>query len=124
MRLTPAQPEELIAVADLVNSAYRGESRARAGPPRPTTSAASARTRRRLRADLAQPPAARLLAMRDEPGGALLGCVWLEPAEEGGLVSRDAHGCGRTCRIASWAAPCWPRPRATARRLSARAASG
>ena len=34
-----------------------------------------------LRADLAAKPDAKLLVLRDQPGGELLGCVWLEPVD-------------------------------------------
>ena len=83
MRLTPATPDELVSVAGLVNSAYRGES-SRAGWTTEADDIGGQRTdAATLAADIAANPAARLLITRDEPGGALLGCVWLEPAEPG-----------------------------------------
>jgi ribosomal protein S18 acetylase RimI-like enzyme len=83
MDLTPAKPEELTAVAALVNSAYRGEG-SRAGWTTETDYIGGQRTdAETLRADLAGNPNARLLVLRDAPGGPLLGCVWLEPAEPG-----------------------------------------
>jgi ribosomal protein S18 acetylase RimI-like enzyme len=83
MDLRPAKPAELPAVAALVNSAYRGES-SRQGWTTETDYIGGQRTdAATLAADLAASPGARLLVMRDEPGGPMLGCVWLEPAEPG-----------------------------------------
>ena len=83
MELAPAQPEEMTAVAALVNSAYRGES-SRQGWTTETDYIGGQRTDpETLRADLAANPDACLLVLRDAPGGPLLGCVWLEPAEPG-----------------------------------------
>ena len=89
--LTPATPSELPEVAALVNAAYRGES-ARQGWTHEADFLDGERTDvATLRADLAAKPDAKLLVLRDEPGGELLGCVWLEPADGAGLVSRHAH---------------------------------
>jgi ribosomal protein S18 acetylase RimI-like enzyme len=83
MDLRPATPDELPAVAELVNGAYRGEG-ARAGWTTETDYIGGQRTDpATLAADLAATPEARLLVMRDETDGPLLGCVWLEPAEPG-----------------------------------------
>src|SRR6185437_5693400 len=83
MTLDPATPDELPAIAALVNGAYRGEG-ARRGWTTESDYIDGQRTDpATLRADLEANPAARLLTLRDEPGGALLGCVWLEPAEAG-----------------------------------------
>ena len=76
MHLTPAQDDDLEAVAAMVNRAYRaGEGwtheAAYVVGERTTTAA--------LRADLAASPEAMLLTLRDEPAGPLLGVVWLEP---------------------------------------------
>jgi ribosomal protein S18 acetylase RimI-like enzyme len=83
MDLRPATPDELPAIADLVNGAYRGGD-AGAGW---TTEAGYIEGQRTdaetLRTDLAAQPAAQLLTLRDDPAGPLLGCVWLEPAEPG-----------------------------------------
>jgi ribosomal protein S18 acetylase RimI-like enzyme len=83
MDLRAAAEDELPAVADLVNSAYRG-----AGSHQGWTTEADYIGGQRtdpetLRRDLALQPEARLLVMRDAPDGPLLGCVWLEPAGEG-----------------------------------------
>jgi ribosomal protein S18 acetylase RimI-like enzyme len=82
MDLRPATPDDLPAIADLVNAAYRG-----AGAQQGWTTEAGYIDGQRtdvdtLRRDLASQPGARLLAMRDAPDGPLLGCVWLEPAGE------------------------------------------
>lgn len=82
MDLRPAADAELAAVADLVNSAYRGES-SRQGWTTETDYIGGQRTDpETLRRDLAAEPRARLLVLRDEADGPLLGCVWLEPADE------------------------------------------
>jgi GNAT superfamily N-acetyltransferase len=85
MPLYPAAPAELPAVAALVNSAYRGEI-SRQGW---TTEADYIEGQRTdadaLAADLAANPRARLLVLRDRPEAALLGTVWLEPVDEGGV---------------------------------------
>ena len=82
MPLYPAAARDLPAVADLVNSAYRGES-SRAGWTTEADYLGGQRTdAATLARDLAQ-PGAMLLTLRDDPHGELLGCVWLEPAEPG-----------------------------------------
>jgi len=67
----------------LVNSAYRGQG-AQAGW---TTEAGYIDGQRidleSLRVDLAAAPQALILTARDEPEGPILGCVWLEPAQDG-----------------------------------------
>jgi GNAT superfamily N-acetyltransferase len=81
MALCPASDAEIPAVADLVNSAYRGQS-ARQGWTHEADYLGGQRTdAQTLRADLAGQPGARLLVWRDGAEGPL-GCVWLEPAEE------------------------------------------
>jgi GNAT superfamily N-acetyltransferase len=79
--LSPAADAEIPALADFVNAAYRGDS-ARAGWAHEADVLGGQRTDpAMLRADLAARPDARLLAWRQAE--ALLGCVWLEPAEGG-----------------------------------------
>ena len=74
-----ATDAELDAIAALVNSAYRGES-SRAGWATEADLVGGQRTdAMMLRSDLAARPGAVLLVVRDEPGGELLGSVWLEP---------------------------------------------
>ncbi len=81
MPLALATPDELPAIAALVNGAYRGEG-ARQGWTTESDYIDGQRTdAATLRADLEASPAARLLTLRDAPGGPLLGCVWREPAE-------------------------------------------
>lgn len=82
MKLFEAKSADLAAVAELVNSAYRGET-SRQGW---TTEADFLDGQRTdpdtLARDLADEPRARLMTLRDDEGGALLGCVWLEPTDE------------------------------------------
>ncbi|MBO9709206.1 MAG: GNAT family N-acetyltransferase [Caulobacter sp.] len=79
MIFAPAAESEFPAIVDLVNSAYRGQG-AQAGW---TTEAGYIDGQRidleSLKQDLAEAPEAVLLTLRDEEGGPLLGCVWLEP---------------------------------------------
>src|SRR5665213_3696623 len=83
MPLFPANPDELPAIAALVNSAYRGEA-ARQGWTHEADYLDGARTdAETLRRDLEAAPGAALFTWRDAPGEELLGCVWLEPAGEG-----------------------------------------
>lgn len=82
MPLYPAADSDLPEVADLVNSAYRGDS-SRQGW---TTEADYLDGQRTdvvsLRRDLAEHPRAVILLLRDTPGGPVLGGCWLEPAGE------------------------------------------
>lgn len=83
MPLFPASPADLPAVADLVNSAYRGET-SRQGWTTEADYLDGQRTNpQTLARDLAAQKDAVLLTLRDEADGPLLGCVWLEPAEAG-----------------------------------------
>jgi ribosomal protein S18 acetylase RimI-like enzyme len=81
--LTAAANDDLPEVVALINSSYRGES-SRAGWTHEADYIDGERTTlAKLKADLAASPLARLLLLRDEPGGPLLGCVWLEPKDGG-----------------------------------------
>jgi ribosomal protein S18 acetylase RimI-like enzyme len=83
MPLYPAADSDLPAVAALVNSAYRGET-SRQGWTTESDYLDGQRTDvDSLRRDLASQPGARILTLRDTPGGDLLGSVWLEPAGDG-----------------------------------------
>jgi ribosomal protein S18 acetylase RimI-like enzyme len=83
MPLYPATASDLPAIADLVNSAYRGET-SRQGWTTEADYLGGQRTdAQTLAGDLADQPAAVLLTLRDTPDGPLLGSVWLEPAEDG-----------------------------------------
>lgn len=80
MPLFPATAADLPAIADLVNSAYRGES-SRQGWTTEADYLDGQRTDpATLAADLAEQPEAVLLTLRDQADGLLLGSVWLEPA--------------------------------------------
>lgn len=82
MHISPAAASDLPAVADLVNSAYRGES-SRQGWTTEADYLGGQRTDAQiLQHDLAAKPEAMLLTLRDEAGGPLLGCAWLEPAND------------------------------------------
>jgi ribosomal protein S18 acetylase RimI-like enzyme len=79
VHVTIATDADLDAVAALVNSGYRGDA-SRAGWTTEADLLGGQRTDpASLRADLAARPGAALLTLRDEPGGELLGSVWLEP---------------------------------------------
>lgn len=83
MLLVPATPVELPAIADLVNSAYRGES-SRQGWTTEADYLGGQRTdAETLARDLAAQAGAVLLTLREVADGPLMGCVWLEPAEAG-----------------------------------------
>ncbi|MGR4864368.1 GNAT family N-acetyltransferase [Caulobacter sp. LARHSG274] len=82
MIFAPAAEPDFPAIVALVNSAYRGQG-AQAGW---TTEAGYIDGQRidldTLRQDLADSPQAVLLTLRDAADGPLLGCVWLEPADD------------------------------------------
>ena len=79
VHVTIATDADLDSIAALVNSGYRGDS-SRAGWTTEADFLGGQRTdAEALRTDLAARPDAVLLTLRDEPGGALLGSVWLEP---------------------------------------------
>lgn len=92
MIFAPAVETEFPAIVDLVNSAYRGQG-AQAGW---TTEAGYIDGQRidleSLKEDLADSPNAVLLTLRDEDGGPLLGCVWIEP--DGEVPPEDAKRGG------------------------------
>ncbi len=78
MIIAPAADADLEAIADLVNSAYRGDS-SRAGWTTEADYLDGQRTDAgSLRADLACKTGSVILALRDAPGGPILGSVWLE----------------------------------------------
>lgn len=80
MPLYPAHPDDFPAIADLVNSAYRGDS-SRAGWTTEADYLDGQRTdAQTLAGDLAAQPRAELLVLRDGPDEELLGTVWLEPS--------------------------------------------
>ena len=82
MHVTIATDADLDAIARLVNSGYRGDS-SRAGWTTEADFLGGQRTdAEALRADLASRAGAVVLTLRDEPGGELLGSVWLEPLRD------------------------------------------
>jgi ribosomal protein S18 acetylase RimI-like enzyme len=84
MLIRPAVESELSAIADLVNSAYRGDS-SRAGWTTEADYLDGQRTdAETLRRDLAQTPGAVILTLRDAEGGPILGTVWLAPGANHG----------------------------------------
>jgi ribosomal protein S18 acetylase RimI-like enzyme len=103
MLLAPAQDQDLPAIADLVNLAYRGDEAQKGW----TTEAAFMGGQRTdaasLRADLAAKPGSTILTLRQAQGEKLAGCVWLEPQGQGvwllGMLAVDpnlqAGGVGR-----------------------------
>ena len=79
MSLIPAAESDLEAVVALVNRAYRGTE----GWTNEGEYLGGQRTDlQTLRNDLAAEPEARLLTMRDDDDGPLLGVVWVEPSED------------------------------------------
>jgi ribosomal protein S18 acetylase RimI-like enzyme len=111
--ITPYVPEDLAAVADLVNSAYRGQS-AKVGWAHESDYIDGQRTSvADLKADLAADPAPDLLVLRREAGGEILACVLIErtTAADGGLAgyigmltvnpNLQAEGVGRVLLAAA-----------------------
>jgi GNAT superfamily N-acetyltransferase len=83
MPLYPAASCDLPAVIALVNRAYRGaDAGARDWATESAYIVGDRLTESLLAADLARNPDAALLLWRDDPGGDLLGCVWLEPVAQ------------------------------------------
>jgi ribosomal protein S18 acetylase RimI-like enzyme len=103
MLLAPAADQDLPAVADLVNLAYRGDEAQKGW----TTEAAFMGGQRTdadmLRADLAARPGATILTLREAERAKPFGCVWLEPQSDDvwllGMLAVDpaqqAGGVGR-----------------------------
>lgn len=83
MPLFEADGAELSALADLVNTAYRRPNDPAAWTHEGDYIGGQRTSAEALRDDLAAAPAARLMTLRDASDAPLLGCVWLEPAEEG-----------------------------------------
>jgi len=84
MDLTVAEDADLPEAVALINASYRGES-SRQGWANEADYIDGERTSlEELRSDLERNPGAKLRLLRDEPAGALIGCVWLEP-HAGGL---------------------------------------
>jgi ribosomal protein S18 acetylase RimI-like enzyme len=83
MLLSPAVEADYAAIIDLVNVAFRGS-----GPSASWNIETGILEGQRLndsllQEDLAAKPEAHLLTYRDDPGGPLLGTVWLDPGKDG-----------------------------------------
>ncbi|MBV8681599.1 MAG: GNAT family N-acetyltransferase [Caulobacteraceae bacterium] len=102
MRLTPAGPEDLEAIAALVNGAYRGTDSVRGWTNEADYIDGSRTSVEALQEDLSRPDGT-LLTVRDGPEGRLTGCVWLESSVDGawylGMLTvrpdLQAQGAGR-----------------------------
>lgn len=78
----PANDEDIPHIAALMNRAYRGN--ADAGWRTEAAYITGDRTNAALlREDLAERPAATMLHWREQPDQAPIGCVWLEPVDDG-----------------------------------------
>ena len=81
MLLRPAKPEEFAVIVELVNQAYRGGAEGAGWTEESSLLGGDRTSLAQLRADLAETPGAELLVLAE--GGALVACVWLEPATQG-----------------------------------------
>lgn len=79
MHIDIATDSELDEIVALVNSAYRGDSSRQGWTTEADLIGGQRTDPETLRAELASGSGAVLLAMRESPGGELLGSVWLEP---------------------------------------------
>ena len=80
MPLYTAAAADLLDIADLVNTAYRGDSGQRGWTHEADYIEGPRTDAETLARDMAANPQALLLVYRDEPQTEILGCVWLEPA--------------------------------------------
>jgi GNAT superfamily N-acetyltransferase len=102
--LAPHADQDLADLADLVNSAYRGELATQGWTHESYLLGGQRTDADSLRADLAAKPGATLLVLRDTPDAKPHACVWVEPAGGAawyvGMVTvsplRQAGGIGRT----------------------------
>ena len=106
--LAPCQDHELADLAQLVNSAYRGELAKKGWTSESDLLGGQRTDEASLRADLAANPGSTLLTLRDAEGDKPHARVWLQPAKGGngadawyvGMVTvsplRQAGGIGRT----------------------------
>jgi GNAT superfamily N-acetyltransferase len=83
MPLFVAADTDLEEIAALVNDAYRGDGARRGWTDESDYVDGQRTSALALRRDLALATGATLMAFRDAPASAWLGCVWLEPAEAG-----------------------------------------
>ena len=108
----PVERADLATIASLMNRAYRGISDA-GWCSEEGYLAGNRTTEELLHADLAAKPVATFLKWQDDPTGAIIGCVWLEPFGDGiwylGSLAIDPakqnEGLGRTMLVAAedWA---------------------
>jgi len=82
MPLFSAATTDLPFIADLVNSAYRGEASKQGWTHESDYVTGDRTSAEALNADLAAAPNAQLLMFKDKPEAEMLGCVWLEPAAD------------------------------------------
>jgi ribosomal protein S18 acetylase RimI-like enzyme len=91
MFLTSAVEADYAAIIDLVNLAFRSTDPTASWNMEADIIAGQRLNDSLLREDLAAKPKAHLLTWRDDPGGPLLGTVWLDPGKDGawhlGLLS-------------------------------------
>ena len=83
MTLTRVVESDYAGIAELANLAFRGSGPNASWNTEALYIQGDRLTESTLRADLAAKPNAALLTYRDEADGPLLGCVWLEPEDEG-----------------------------------------
>ena len=77
--LIPATDADVPAIVALMNRAYRSTDTPSGWHTESGYITGDRTTEKILRADLAEKPGASFLTWRDQRGGALKGCVWLEP---------------------------------------------
>jgi GNAT superfamily N-acetyltransferase len=83
MSLTLAVETDYAPIIDLANMAYRGTGVLASWDSEADFIAGQRLSESLLKEELAAKPDAQLLTYRDDPNGALLGTVWLEPKEDG-----------------------------------------
>lgn len=101
--LTLYKDHELADIADLVNSAYRGELAATGWTSESYLLGGQRTDEASLRADLASKPGSTLLTFRDEDWEKPFACAWIEPQADDvwyvGMITvtppRQAGGMGR-----------------------------
>jgi ribosomal protein S18 acetylase RimI-like enzyme len=82
MLLNRAVEADYAAIIDLANAAFRGTDVLASWNSEADFIEGQRLNESLLREDLAAKPDAQLLTYRDDPNGALLGTVWLEPKED------------------------------------------
>jgi ribosomal protein S18 acetylase RimI-like enzyme len=83
MLLNPAVEADYAAIIDLVNLAFRGSGPSASWNIETGIIEGQRLNESLLREDLAAKSEAHLLTYRDDPGGPLLGTVWLDPGKDG-----------------------------------------